>query len=54
MSVTKTITSYLRTLRTLLQGVDYTFVKDSSIGSKEDISIDFVTSDSRKVFAGGG
>lgn len=52
MIATKTITSYPRTLQTLLQGVDYIFVKDSSRGSKKDISIDFVTSDSRKVLAG--
>jgi murE/murF fusion protein len=52
MSATKTITSYPKTLQTLLQGVDYTFVRDSSRGSKKDISIDFVTSDSRKVHTG--
>ncbi len=52
MSTFKTKTSCSRTLQALLQGVDYTYVKDSTIGCNTDISIDFVTSDSREVLTG--
>jgi murE/murF fusion protein len=48
----KNITSHARSLKALLQGVDYKLSTGSPVDNIKDISIDFVTCDSRNVLTG--